>query len=151
MVGGGRRRLRGRGFLTTLAVGAVLVSLTPAFTRARMARVVADPVGSLVSGLVCLVFVVLVTVVLVFTVVGIVVAVPFAVAAFAVWAVGSAVAFLAVGDRLVGHEEGWLRPLLVGAAVNGALTVTGLGALLSFCVGAAGFGAVLRDWLENWK
>jgi len=66
-------------------------------------------------------------------------AVTFALAAVLVWA---------VGDRLVGHEDGWLKPLAVGAGVNGALALTAVGGVLSFAVGAAGFGAVLRDWLE---
>ena len=34
--------------------------------------------------------------------------------------------------------------LVVAAALNGVLTVTGIGALLSFCIGAAGFGTLLR-------
>jgi len=135
-------------FLTTLVVGAVLVALAPEYTERTMAAVVDNTVGTFLYGIVCLVFVVLVTFVLVITVIGVLVAVPFALAAFLVWAVGAAVAFLAIGDRLVGHDDGWLRPLAVGGAVNGVLALTAVGGIVSFAVGAAGFGAVLRDWLE---
>jgi hypothetical protein len=135
-------------FLTTLLVGALLVALAPEYTRERMATVLAEPVGSFVYGLASLVFLVLVTVVLAITIIGLFLAVPLALVAYVVWAVGSAVAFLAVADRLVGHEDGWTKPLLVGAGINGLLTLTGVGGLLSFAVGAVGFGAVLRDYLE---
>lgn len=135
-------------FLTTLVVGAIMVALAPGYTERTMERLRDEPVGSFLYGFVCLVFVVLVTVVLAITIVGLLVAIPFAVLSFVVWAVGSAVAFLAIGERLVGREDGWLRPLLVGAGIDGALALTGIGGLVAFAVGAAGFGAVLRDWLE---
>lgn len=132
--------------LTTLLVGAILVALAPDWARGRMDEVVEQPLGSLGYGLVVLVFVVLVTVVLAVTIVGLVIALPLAIAAYLAWAVGSAVAFLAVGDRLVGGAEGWTTPLLVGAGINGLLALTGVGGLVSFCVGAAGFGAVVRPY-----
>lgn len=135
-------------FLTTLVVGAILVAVVPDYTERTMTAVLDSPVGTFLYGIVCLVFVVLVTFVLVITVIGILVAVPFALAAFLVWAVGAAIAFLAIGDRLVGHEDGWLQPLAVGAAINGLLALTAVGGIVSFAVGAAGFGAVLRDWLD---
>ncbi|MFB6308685.1 MAG: hypothetical protein ABEH35_05075 [Haloarculaceae archaeon] len=135
-------------FLTTLALGAVMVALAPEYTRHRMAEVVDQPLGAFVYGIVSLVFIVLVTIVLVFTVIGIVVALPLLALSYVVWAIGSAIAFLAIADRLVGHEDGWARPLLVGAGINGLLTVTGAGAIVSFCIGAAGFGAVLQAYLE---
>jgi hypothetical protein len=133
-------------FLTTLAVGAVMVALLPDYTDRMKAAVGSNPVGSLVYGLVSLVFLVLVTIVLVVTIIGILVAVPLLVLAYLVWAVGSAIAFLAIGERIVGTDDGWLKPLAVGAGINGALTLSGIGALVAFCIGAAGFGAVLRDW-----
>jgi len=135
-------------FLTTLVVGAIMVALAPDYTQRTMERVGTDPLGSAVYGLICLVFVVLVTVVLVLTVIGILFAIPFALLAALTWAVGAAVAFLTVADRLVGHEDGWTTPLLVAAALNGALALTGIGGLVAFAVGATGFGAILRDWLE---
>ena len=134
--------------LTTLLVGAILVALAPDYTRGRMAEVVEHPLGSLGYGLALLVFVVLAVVVLAITVIGLVVALPLALVAYLAWAVGSAVAFLAVGDRLVGHADGWTKPLLVGAGINGLLALTGVGGLVSLCVGAAGFGAVARPYLS---
>ena len=134
-------------FLTTAAVGAILIAVAPAYTERLTNHVTGHPLASFAYGLVSLVFLVLVTVVLVLTVVGILVAVPLALASYLAWALGSTVAFLAVGERLVGLEDGWLKPLAVGAGINGALALTGVGALVSFAVGAAGFGAVLRDWL----
>jgi hypothetical protein len=134
-------------FLTTLLVGAVLVALAPDYVRTRVADVVDQPAGCAVYGAVALIFLALATVVLAVTVVGLVVAVPLALATYFAWAVGSAVAFLAVGDRLVGHANGWPAPLLVGAAVNGLLALTGVGGLVSLVVGAVGFGAVVRPVL----
>jgi hypothetical protein len=49
---------------------------------------------------------------------------------------------------LVGRDRGWLAALLVGAGINGLLTLTGIGSIVSFGVGAVGFGAVLRDRAE---
>ena len=135
-------------FLTTLLVGAIMIAVAPEYTQRRMEQVLDNPVGTFAYGLLALLLVLLVSFVLVITVIGILVAVPFLVLSYVVWAVGSAIAFLAVGDRLVGHEDGWTKPLLVGAGINGLLTLTGIGGLVSFCVGAAGFGAVLRSYLS---
>jgi len=63
------------------------------------------------------------------------------------WAVGAAVAFLTIAERLVGHADGWTTPLVAAAALNGALALTGIGGLVAFGLGATGFGAILRDWL----
>ncbi|WP_435334934.1 hypothetical protein [Haloarchaeobius sp. TZWWS8] len=134
-------------FLTTLIVGAILVALAPAFTERMMVQVRDDPISSFLSGFVCLILVVLVTIILVITIVGILLAIPFALLAMVIWAVGAAIAYLAIAERLVGREDGWAKPLVVAAAINGGLTLTGFGSIVSFCVGAAGFGAVLRDWL----
>lgn len=135
-------------FVTTLVVGAILLAVSPDYTERTMGDVLDEPVETFLYGLVCLVFVVLVTVVLVITIIGILLAIPFALLAYLVWAVGASIAFLALGDRLVGHEDGWTKPLLVGAGINGGLTLTGIGGLVAFGIGAAGFGAVLRDYLE---
>ncbi|NHN48230.1 hypothetical protein G9464_11535 [Halostella sp. JP-L12] len=134
-------------FLTTLLVGAVMVALVPDYTERMMAEVLDDPVGTFGYGIVSLLVVALLAVLLVVSVVGLLVVIPFVVLAYVVWAFGAAVAFLAIADRLVGHEDGWLVPLIVAAAINGGLTLTGVGGLVALCVGAAGFGAVLRDWL----
>lgn len=134
-------------FLSTLLVGAILVALAPAYTTDRMADLVDRPLGCFGYGLAALLVVVLAVVVLAITIVGILLAVPLAVVAYVAWAVGSAIAFLAVADRLVGRDDGWARPLLVAAGINGLLTLTGVGGIVSFCVGAAGFGAVVRPYL----
>lgn len=134
-------------FLTTLVVGGILVAVVPDYTARTMGVVRDDPVGSFVYGVVALVAIVALTILLAITIVGILLAIPLALLAYVLWAVGSAVAFLAIGERLVGRDDGWLKPLLVGAAINGVLALTGIGGLLGFLIGAAGFGAVLRDWL----
>ncbi|QLK25625.1 hypothetical protein HYG81_16305 [Natrinema zhouii] len=134
-------------FLTTLAVGVVLVAVVPEYTERMMADVLEDPLGSFVYGIGSLLALALVIFLLVITIIGILVAFPLGLLAYLVWAVGAAIAYLAIAERLVGREDSWLKPLVVGAAINGVLAVTGVGAILSVCIGAAGFGAVLRDYL----
>ncbi|MDS0295683.1 hypothetical protein [Halogeometricum luteum] len=134
-------------FLTTLVVGAILVAVVPEYVERTMASVLDEPVESFLYGVLCLVAVAVVTVLLIFTLVGVLLAIPLGLVAYVVWAVGAAVAFLAIADRLVGRENGWTKPLLVAAGLNGALALTGVGGIVSFGIGAAGFGAVLRDWL----
>ncbi|WP_135364844.1 hypothetical protein [Halosimplex halophilum] len=134
--------------LTTLVVGAILTAVAPAFLEDRMAAVVDDPVGSFVYGFLVLIFAVLAIIVLFFTLIGIPFALGLGLLVYLVWAVGATVAFLAVADRLVDREgDDWLKPLLVAAALNGGLVLTGVGGILAFCIGAAGFGAVLEDRL----
>lgn len=135
-------------FLSTVIVGAIVVAFAPAYTERTMARVTADPVGSFAYGIFVLLALIVAIVALVITIVGILVVVPLAIVAGLVWAVGATIAYLAIADRIVGHEEGWLVPLLVAGGINGGLTLTGVGGIVSFCVGAAGFGAILRDYLE---
>ena len=134
-------------FLTSLIVGAILVAVVPDYTEAKMAALLDDPVSSFVYGLVCLVFFALVIFVLFITIFGILLAIPLSLVLYVVWAVGAAIAFLAIGDRLVGREDGWAKPLLVAAGINGVLTLTGIGGILTLAIGAAGFGVVLRDYL----
>lgn len=135
-------------FVTTVVVGAILRGVAADYTDARMADLRSEPVGSFLYGIACLLFALLATFVLVLTIVGILVAIPLLIAAYLVWAVGSAVAFLAIADGIVGHEDGWGVALLVAGALSGGLTVTGVGGIVAFGVGAAGFGAVLRDYIE---
>lgn len=134
-------------FVTTLVVGAILVAVAPEYLEDRMAAVLEDPVGSFVYGFAVFLLLILVTIVLAITIIGIIVAVPLAILGYVVWAFGSGVAFLAIADRLVGHDDGWTTPLFVAAALNGGLVLTGIGGLVGFVVGAAGFGAVLEDRL----
>jgi hypothetical protein len=133
--------------LTTLIVGAILVALVPAYTEGKMGDVVAKPVDSFLYGLFALLALIVVTIVLFITVIGIIVAIPLAIVAGLAWAVGAVIGYLAIADRLIGHEDGWLKPLALAAVINGGLTLTGVGGLVSFAVGAAGFGAVLRDYV----
>lgn len=52
---------------------------------------------------------------------------------------------MGIADRLVGHEDGWLVPLLIAAAINAGLALSGIGGLVSFVLGALGFGTILDD------
>ena len=131
-------------FLSTLVVGALLLVLAPAWTRGRMRRVAGNPLGSFAYGLVALLAAGIVIFLLFVTVVGIIVAVPLAIVLYLVWVVGAVVAYLAIADRFVDVEDDWVIALVVAAALNGVLTLTGIGAVLSFCIGAAGFGTLLR-------
>ena len=104
-----------------------------------MKRIVLDdPIDSFFYGLLALVALILLSFLLVLTIVGILAVIPLVIAAYLLWAVGSSIAFLAVGERIVDDED-WKLPLLVGAAINGGLALTGIGGLLSFAVGAVGF------------
>ena len=135
-------------FLTTLPVAAVLVAVRPAYVE-RMTDVVLDrPVGSFLSGLLLLLALFLAAFMLAITGIGLLLALPLLVVGYVVWAVGAAVAYLAIADRLVGHDDGWAKAVLVAAALNGALAATGVGALVALVVGAVGFGAVLGDRFE---
>ncbi|WP_436925381.1 hypothetical protein [Halosimplex amylolyticum] len=135
-------------FLTTLIVGAILVAVAPEFTEDRMAAVLDDPVGSFVYGFLVLIFAVLAIIVLFFTLIGIPLALGLGLLTYVVWAVGAAVAFLAIAERIVGRDgDDWTKLLVVAAALNGGLVLTGIGGLVAFCIGAAGFGAVLEDRL----
>ncbi|WP_123535721.1 hypothetical protein [Halosimplex salinum] len=134
-------------FVTTLVVGAILVAVAPEFTEDRMAAVLDDPVGSFVYGFLVFLLLILVAFVLAITIVGIVFALPLVFVGYVVWAIGSAIAFLAIADRLVGDEDGWTKHLLVAAALNGGLVVTGIGGIIAFAIGAAGFGTVLEGRL----
>jgi len=137
-------------FLTTLVVGAIAVAVFPDRTEALMAAVVAEPVESFAYGVLALLGLVVVTVLLVLTVLGIVLAVPLLLVAYVLWAAGSAVAFLAVADRILDREDDddWLVTLLLAAGLNGALAATGIGGVVGLAVGAAGFGAILRPYLD---
>lgn len=113
--------------LTTLLVGAVLVALAPEYTQRKMVAVRENVVTSFIYGLASLVFLILVIIVLFFTLIGIPLALLLGLLVFVAWVFGAAIAFLAIADSLVGHDDGWLVPLLVAAAINGGLTLTGSG------------------------
>ena len=132
--------------LTTLIVGAILIAVAEGYTEERMASVVEEPVDSFLYGLFALLALIVATVALFLSVIGVVVAIPLVVAAILAWSVGAAIAYLGIAGRLVGHGDGWAKRLLVAALINGGLALTGVGGLVSFVVGAAGFGAVLRNY-----
>lgn len=132
-------------FVTTLVVGALLIALAPTFTDRVGDALVAEPVNSLLYGIMSLIALVLLIVLLVITIIGILVAIPLIFVAYVIWAVGSAIAFMTIGERLVDSDD-WKIPLLVGALLNGGLALTGVGGIVSLGIGAAGFGAVLRDY-----
>ena len=134
-------------FLSTLIVGVLLMALVPEYTDRMKQSVIDDPVQSVLYGVFFVLGLVMLIVALVLTIVGILVVIPLALLAYVLWAVGSAIAFLAIGERVVDSED-WRLPLLVGALLNGGLALTGVGGLFSFLIGAAGFGAVVRDLLE---
>ena len=135
-------------YLTTLAVGAILVAVFPDYTERMMATVRSEVVDSFAYGIGALLLLAILVVALFVSVVGILALIPLVLLAMLVWAVGAAIAFLAIAERLVDREDDWLKPLVVAAVLNGALTFTGIGAILSLCIGATGFGAVLREYLE---
>jgi hypothetical protein len=134
-------------FLTTLIIGAILIAVVPEYTKNTMTSMAQEPVGSFLYGLLALLTLLVVTVVLIVTLIGVVVAIPLALLAGLVWAVGAAIGYIAIADRLIGHGDSWALPLLVAAVINGGLTLTGVGGLVSFGVGATGFGAVIRGYL----
>ncbi|MCU4719611.1 hypothetical protein [Halapricum hydrolyticum] len=134
-------------FLSTLLVGAILVALAPDYTEQRIAEVRENPVGAFVYGVVSLIALLLLSLVLFITIIGVPVAVALLVLAIVLWAVGAAIAFLAIADSLVGHDDGWFLTLVIAAGINGGLALTGIGGLVSFFVGAVGFGTVLRNLL----
>lgn len=133
-------------FLTTLIVGAILVAVVPDYAERMIEEVPRDPFTSFLYGFLALILLALLIVGLVITIIGILVVIPLVVVVYLAWAVGATLAFLAIGDRLVGREDGWTKPLVVAAAINGGLALTGIGGLASFLIGAVGFGAVLRDF-----
>lgn len=135
-------------FVATLVVAALLITVSPTYTEHTMEAILDRPFGAFLYGFALLIALVLAVFLLAVTGIGILLAIPLLVIAYVVWAVGAAIAYLAIADRLVGHEEGWLKPVLVAAAVSGALAATGVGAILSFAIGAAGVGAVLGGWLD---
>lgn len=135
-------------FLTTLIVGVIMIAVVPEYTERMMGDVLEEPVGSFIYGIIALVAVLILAFVFFITIIGILVALPLLLVVYLLWAVGSVIAYLAIAERLIGRGDSWLKPLLVAAGLNGVLTLTGIGGLIAFCIGAAGFGTVLRSMLS---
>lgn len=134
-------------FFSTLVVAGILVTFVPAYVERMIAALTDDPLPSFVVGIVAFVALGVVIVILAITVVGLIVALPLLLVLWVLWAVGGSIAYLAIADRLVDRDDGWLLPVLVAAGISGVLALTGIGGIVSFGLGAAGFGAVLRDLL----
>lgn len=138
----------GSAFLGTILVGAILVAVLPDYTERMMAAVLDDPVGSFLYGLAAVLAVVVLTVALVVSLVGIPVLLVLAPVVAIVVIAGDAIAFLAIADRLVDSDDGWLVPLVVAGTLNGGLVLTGVGGIVAAVIGIAGFGAVVSDALQ---
>lgn len=136
-------------FVTTAVLGGILVALSPEYAKGRMVDVTSEPLESVLYGILALLGVVALAVVLFVTLIGIPIALLLLLGAYLLWIFGAVIAYLAIADRLVGTEDGWLKPLLVAGAINGVLVLTGIGGLVSFVIGAAGFGAVIRNVLVD--
>lgn len=132
-------------FVTTLVIGALLMAFAPAYTKRMRTTVFDQPLSSFLYGLFFLLALIILIVLLVITIIGIFVAIPLLILAYLVWAVGSTIAFLAVGYRLVNDPDDWKLPLLIGALLNAGLALTGVGGIISFVIGAIGFGTILHD------
>lgn len=132
-------------FVTTLLVGALLVAFAPAYTERMIDDVFEDPVGPFLYGITVLLLLIVIIILLVISIIGILFVVPLAIIAGLVWAAGSTITLLGVAERLVGHEDGWLVPLFVAAAINAGLALSGVGGLVSFVLGALGLGTILDD------
>ena len=133
-------------FLTTLIVGAILVALLPEYTDRMIDEVADEPLSSFLYGFAAVLLLGILTLLLVLSVVGILLAIPLVAVAYICWAAGATLAFLAIAERLVSRADGWLKPLLVAAGLNGGLALNGIGGLVSFVAGAVGFGTILRDY-----
>lgn len=134
-------------FLTTLVVAAILVAVVPEYTESTMAAVISEPIDCLLYGILALVGLICVLFLLAITLVGLLVVIPLVIGATLVGAIGAAIAFLGIADRLLAEEDGWVKRSLLAAGLNGALALTGIGVFVGFAVGAAGVGAVLRAYL----
>ena len=136
-------------FATTLVVGAILIAIAPSYVETQLEAVRNEPIESFGYGIVILIGLIVVAFLLAISIIGLLFVIPLVLAAYLVWAVGATIAYLAIADRLVDRDGEWTKPLLVAAAINGALALTGIGGLLSVIIGATGFGAVVRSWLSS--
>lgn len=134
-------------FLATLLSGAVLTTFIPRYTDGMIDAVRARPIGSLLYGLLSLLTTVLVSVLLFITYLGAPVAMVLLVVAIVAAVLGATIVFLAIADGLIGHDAGWLGPLLLAAGINGGLVLTGVGGLVTLGAAATGFGAMLNDYI----
>jgi hypothetical protein len=130
---------------TTLVVGAILIALFPDYTERTIEDIFTDPIGRFLYGIAVLLLLGVLIVLLVISIIGILVVIPLVLLAILVWAAGASLVLLAIADRLVGHEDGWIPALFVAAGINAALALSGVGAIVSIVLGALGFGTILSE------
>jgi len=132
------------GFVTTLLVGAILLSLAPEFVDRGVDRIHDEGVACFGWGVAVLVAFVGVSVLLALTVVGVVLVIPLALGFAVVAFVGNVLGYLALFDGVLESRK---SALVAGAAVAGATNLVPiLGGLVGFVVGSLGVGAVVRDY-----
>lgn len=127
-------------FLGTLIAGEVVLSTRLERLNRSMSFVDEHPLRSFFTGVVP--FVVGAVVVLVFP--SFAIALVIGLGWYVLWSIGAAIASLTLAERIVGSDEDWTKPLVLGAALIGGLTLTGVGGIVAFCIGAAGLGAALE-------
>lgn len=134
-------------FFSTLVVAGILVLVVPDYVERMMDEVVDDPLTNFLAGFLSFAVIIVGIVILAITIVGLLLAIPLGLLLWLLWAVGGAIAYLAIADRIVDRDGDWTVPVLLAAGISGVLALTGIGGLLSLVIGAVGFGAVLRDLL----
>lgn len=135
-------------FLTTLVIGGILIAFRPTYLERMMQHVRKSPFPSLVYGFLALFLLIAVIIALAITIVGILVAIPLIILAYLIWAIGVTIVLLAIADRFVSHDDGWLKPLLLAALINAILALSGIGGIIAFFAGAIGFGAIMREFIS---
>ncbi|QSG07777.1 hypothetical protein [Halapricum desulfuricans] len=134
-------------FLATLLSGAFLTTFEPRYTDRMIDAVRARPLGSLLYGLLSMLTARLLVLLLTITVIAAPVALIVLVVAVVAAVLGATIVFLGIAGRLVDIDDHWLTALVLAAALNGGLVLTGVGGLVSLGAAAAGFGAMLNDYI----
>ncbi|QSG05373.1 hypothetical protein [Halapricum desulfuricans] len=134
-------------FVATLLGGVFLTTFTPRYTEQMIGAVRARPLGSLFYGLLSMLTAGLVALLLSITVIAAPIALVVLVASVVTAVLGATIVFLGTVGRLVDIDDHWLGTLVLVAALNGGLVLTGVGGLVSLGAAAAGFGAMLNDYI----
>jgi len=141
-------------FLGTLVVGGLLLVLVPEFVEKSIDTIEEEPGKSFVWGLGIGILLVIVLLGLIITLVGIVIAIPLMFVMAIVWFVGSAIAFILLGERLVGAADmettRWGH-LLVGALLATVIAaVPFIGGFINFVINVFGVGAIVFRWRSGY-
>ncbi|MCU4719613.1 hypothetical protein [Halapricum hydrolyticum] len=134
-------------FVATLLGGVFLTTFTPRYTDRMIGAVRARPLGSLLYGLLSMLTAGLVVLLLWMTVIAAPVALVLLVASVVAVVLGATTVFLGIAGRLVDIDDHWFATLVLAAALNAGLVLTGVGGLASVAAAAAGFGAMLNDYI----